>query len=510
MAIDWSKTNKVDWSQTGKIDWSNPSATKPTSNFATEWLGIQNPDTYWQDSWNQFKKVATTNPLETIGGALSAGAGAITGAFKNVTKQPGNILSNYTGNKPVVNKIADFANALGADVGAVFSPVSSIFAAAEQIPVLKQAADVVNGVFTVTGNIVKFPVEGFVNSLPIDQESKDVLAPAFGDLGALAGQIVLGGKVMSYVQGKLIKAKPGETIVIPKEDIVKLKEEAKVYTEKAKTEVVKNRQPVEPIDIGEQITNKYKSGKLITDEGNIAIEVVKIRTDLDKARQGFGTKMLNDLKQYSDEIGKPIVLDAKADLTSRTPISQKQLETFYEKNGFKKLDKENYPTTRKVVGQPYVYEPKTTEVPKIQIPVEKVNSEMQTLQGKPNIEPATHKSTTDYFNRNLETNYENLKEIALGNKEAPPGTTRVGLAELFGNREFNPKLTVEEALRLGEIPDVARVAGRELEAAKMGRGTGNIVDVIRDIKEAMEKTAEKIIPSKAKVSEIINSLICKT
>lgn len=273
MAIDFSKytqnigANPIDFSKytggvsTGNIDFSKyttggmqPTAITPTDNILTKWVGIQNPTTYWQDAWNQVK-TTVAHPIKAVENALGAGVGAITGAFKNVMNQPGNLLSNYTENKPISNKIADFANAISADVGAAFSPVGAVFAAAEQIPVLKQAADVVNGVFTATGNIVKFPVEGFIKALPIDQASKDLLAPAFGDLGALAGQIVLGGKVMEYVQAKVI---PGKEVVIPKEDIVKLKEEAKTYTEQAKTNLQKTTKPTQVTEQPTQITKKIE------------------------------------------------------------------------------------------------------------------------------------------------------------------------------------------------------------------------------------------------------------
>lgn len=264
MAIDFSKYTSgvnntgIDFSKytggvsTGNIDFSKyttgdiqPNTITPTDNILTKWAGIQNPTTYWQDAWNQVK-TTVAHPIKAVENAFSAGVSSIGNALSGALNAN---IKLYTDRKqPFVNRLADYANAISADVGAVFSPIGAVFSVAEQIPVLKEAADVVNGVFTVTGNVIKFPVEGFIKALPIDQASKDVLSPAFGDLGALAGQIVLGGRVMEYVQGKILPVKEGEVIkpiTIPKEDIVKLKEEARTYTDQAKTNLTQKVQPIE-------------------------------------------------------------------------------------------------------------------------------------------------------------------------------------------------------------------------------------------------------------------------
>ena len=124
-------------------------------------------------------------------------------------------------------------------------------------------------------------------------------------------------------------------------------------------EIVKSMEE-ESNDIGEQITNKYfsdtKYGVLIVDDGEYVIEVVKIRVARHLQRLGIATKMINDLKEYSNKTGKPIVLDSIPDIFSGT-MNQKTLNDFYEKNEFIKISSDLYPTTRKVVGQAYKYEP---------------------------------------------------------------------------------------------------------------------------------------------------------
>lgn len=209
-----SLSNKYGSTATGSLSkkYSNTSsgslaskylgATTAATNNAqtiTEWTGIQNPTTYWQDSLAQIKR----SPWQNIKNAASSAIDSLVGTIKNAvstTKEA------FTGeNETAAKKTADVLYALGADAAVLFTPMTMIFSAAEQVPGFKQAADVVNGVFSVVGKIGAFPAEKFVEVLPIDQESKDVLKPAFGQIGSLAAQILLGGKVAKMIsKGKKI------------------------------------------------------------------------------------------------------------------------------------------------------------------------------------------------------------------------------------------------------------------------------------------------------------------
>lgn len=212
---------------------ANPAT--PVDNTSTvdklgSFIGQPKLSTYIPDSLSQVKETIL-HPIKAIGNAISAGFNTIKGAFSNVINAPGNLPSDYTSNKPIANKVADFAHALGTDVGAIFSPVSAVFAAAEQVPVLKQAADVVNAVFTPVGKVGDFAAEKFIDVLPINQQSKDTLKPAFGEVGSLAAQLLLGGKVMDLV----IKG-----VGLDNAKIDTITQEAKNEAVQAKTSAVQN------------------------------------------------------------------------------------------------------------------------------------------------------------------------------------------------------------------------------------------------------------------------------
>ena len=86
-----------------------------------------------------------------------------------------------------------------ATVSVVFSPISAVFSMAEKNPLMKPAADIISLPFSLTGKIGTFTADKFVNVLPINQKDKDILRPAFKDVGSLTGQIVLGGAIMRRV-----------------------------------------------------------------------------------------------------------------------------------------------------------------------------------------------------------------------------------------------------------------------------------------------------------------------
>lgn len=178
-----------------------PPAVPSTLSKVGSFLGISNLPTYIPDSIDQAKN-AFMNPLQTLQKAGSAAYGAVDAAF-----EPFSALNkdNYDATMAAdakatpAQKVAGVASDLSTIANIMFAPVSAAFAAAKEVPGLKLAADVLQTPFAVTGKVGDFAAEKFVDVLPIDQASKDVLKPAFGQLGALAGQVLLGGKVMDLV-----------------------------------------------------------------------------------------------------------------------------------------------------------------------------------------------------------------------------------------------------------------------------------------------------------------------
>jgi hypothetical protein len=256
MAIDPSKYGaKV-------ISTNNPLAKYGATLVSTQqpstikqWTGIE-PKTYLQESWENVKQFVS-NPIKTIGSAISAGVEAITGSAKRAVKETKDIFNG--GQEKTSIRFRDYLEALSADVGLIFSPISSAFAAAEKIPVLKQAADIINIPFTATGKVGEFSAGKFVDVLPINKEDKDILKPAFEEVGTLAGQLLLGGKVMRMIEKGI-----GIKKSVITEEVKKTKVEAQqartILEEKVKVEESK---PSDDIKVyhgsPESTANKIKS-----------------------------------------------------------------------------------------------------------------------------------------------------------------------------------------------------------------------------------------------------------
>ncbi len=100
----------------------------------------------------------------------------------------------------------------------VFSPISGASAVAEKLPILKPANDLINNIFSIPGGIGEFAGDKFTDALPISQQAKDTLRPVLKEIGSLAGQIWLGGKIIETLGTK------GD---ITKSEIDVLKEQAK-------------------------------------------------------------------------------------------------------------------------------------------------------------------------------------------------------------------------------------------------------------------------------------------
>jgi hypothetical protein len=113
------------------------------------------------------------------------------------------------GSDPIANHIVDASNLISGTAEALFSPISGVFKIASKIPGAKQVADAVSVPFNAAGAAGSYAGGAVIDHLPISQQSKDVLKKPIQDLGSLAGQVFLGGKLVEGI-GEL--AKKGEPI----------------------------------------------------------------------------------------------------------------------------------------------------------------------------------------------------------------------------------------------------------------------------------------------------------
>lgn len=107
------------------------------------------------------------------------------------------MLSDYkNGTGSTAGDVANLAKLTSAVAGMLFSPVNGTMKAAQDFPVLKQVADAVNAPFSVLGITGAYASGKVLDVLPISQDSKDILKKPIGDLGSLAAQVFVGGKIM--------------------------------------------------------------------------------------------------------------------------------------------------------------------------------------------------------------------------------------------------------------------------------------------------------------------------
>jgi len=186
-------------------------------------------------------------PLKTIGGTIGESVKNLNVAISKQPTKKGFNAENVADTLNVVSSVADV----------LFSPISGVFAAAEEVPGLRLAAQVITLPFAVGGKVGEFASGKFVDVLPISQEAKDTLKPAFERIGSLTGMILLGGKIM-----KIIK----EGNVVDKKAINNAVKEIKIENRTPEAVEVPIRMPVEPPKLTPetplaQEARKYKSAE---------------------------------------------------------------------------------------------------------------------------------------------------------------------------------------------------------------------------------------------------------
>ncbi len=127
-------------------------------------------------------------------------------SFNYGTEAVGQMLDDYkNGTGSTAGDVANLAKLTAATAGMLFSPVSGTFEAAQDFPVLKQVADAINVPFSVLGLAGAYGSGKVIDVLPISQASKDILKKPVADLGSLAAQVFVGGKIMEYAGDRIGK-----------------------------------------------------------------------------------------------------------------------------------------------------------------------------------------------------------------------------------------------------------------------------------------------------------------
>jgi len=227
-------------------------------------------------------KKAVGNAWEAVKGSVLEEGTRIKDFFNSFGRTPG-----------VSEEIGTGLKAVSGAVGVVFSPISALFAGAEQIPVLGTVAKVVNLPFTAVGEGLTEISGGIVDKLPISQTAKDYIKPGIQEIAALAGQILLGKAVGSAKKVKLVE-KYGK---LDANTIIK---EATKLAEQKKAEVLPEKKTT-----AEQIATQY-GGEV---KPKAEWDKVKPTTEPIKPQ---GEAVLNEIKPTSEISGIAKQIEAKA------------------------------------------------------------------------------------------------------------------------------------------------------------------------------------------------------
>src|SRR3990167_8991702 len=132
--------------------------------------------------WDMLKKAGTA-AYETGTEAIVGGAEKIAGAVAAFTSE----------GRPTSEKVGKSLEAVSGLASSFFSPISAIFAAADQLPVAGTVSKLISLPFSAVGEGATFGVEQAIDKLPISEDSKTRVKQGVGEITALAAQLALGG-----------------------------------------------------------------------------------------------------------------------------------------------------------------------------------------------------------------------------------------------------------------------------------------------------------------------------
>lgn len=111
-------------------------------------------------------------------------------------------ISSFNKGRSVSEKVGKGIKLGAASAGLLFAPITGLFKAAENVPILGSAAKLVNTAFSALGESVTSVSDHVIDSIPdqvLSRQAKDNIKPAIGEIAALASQIYVGGKVESIL-----------------------------------------------------------------------------------------------------------------------------------------------------------------------------------------------------------------------------------------------------------------------------------------------------------------------
>lgn len=191
---------------------------KANSDYTNSFSGILNnafvqpAKDYINSSIDQVKTVGSRIASDPLGSAYDAFEAptkkigqAASQSFGQAVDAGSNMINDYkNGTGSSAGDVANLANVASGVAGTLFSPITGLFNTAQSVPGLKQVADAINVPLSAAGVAGAYGTGKILDILPISQQSKDVLRSPLQQLGSLALQVGLGGKIMDFA-GDYIK-----------------------------------------------------------------------------------------------------------------------------------------------------------------------------------------------------------------------------------------------------------------------------------------------------------------
>lgn len=431
---------------------------------------------YAQDSANTvttFNK-AIASPWQTI----QKSPEPFTEPYIAGTKKAGEGLYQVAAEPGVANKVAGTAKLISGLAEAAFSPLTGLFKIAENTPGLKQVADTINIPFTASGFVGSWSTGKAIDWIPdsiLPKESKDIIKGPLQEVGALAGQIVIGGKIMKNIEryaseGKIITPEEAKKIVA---ESTSVENKIPITTPKSLYAEYRKSQGYEPYTPSDQLPTIDFGPKV---KETLPVIQVGESIKLTKTPDGKYTyEPINSTPTQKQTILPPTrVIETPPETKVATPLPERAPGT----------TKLGYDVNAEIVKKGFESLPEN-ELAKY--------------------DPITKVKTLADITQLMTDNIEQAKEIAKGKAPVPTG---IQAQPLFNAIE-------KYAIEKGDIELLRELAKspvaneRSLLAQQLGSsGYNNVADVyspvkvIKDLQKVRESKMEKTTKKKADVAKI--------
>ena len=174
-----------------------PGTLQTLSELKTNPLSIRKPE-----------GTSLTDKIYSLLGGNKAGE-TLKNAFTTNLEKSAGAVASFTSGRPTSEKVGKTMEALGGAAGLLFSPISAVFSAANEVPVLGTISRLISLPFTAVGEASSDLFNKTLDTIPeniLSKSSKEQIRQGGSEIASLAGQIAL-GKVSEVAGVKFKKAK---------------------------------------------------------------------------------------------------------------------------------------------------------------------------------------------------------------------------------------------------------------------------------------------------------------